>query len=258
MNLIATAELPVVIYGEDVKSSQAEECCICLELFASGDRLHKLATCSHLFHASCMTSWLKGHNFCPLCKQVISAESLFPCFAQHEVHSQPSSNNRPGQQNQQENGDLRSEAAETLSEQQPNQVSSDLPLFSPQDPGRIAYPRDEISLTSPNDYDFLDSCEETWDGVSGTNRQHVHSRDGASVRDKVSGTGACRIREVLTEGCTEPATCSSSSVDCSLGTCTYVIPSTTMDTVHGSCPHPASWPRSPRSAVVLPVSKEGS
>ena len=67
-------DLPIITYGEHSDADIQDECCICLEAFAVEDSLIKLP-CTHLFHVSCISSWLVGHAFCPLCKQVI-AETL--------------------------------------------------------------------------------------------------------------------------------------------------------------------------------------
>lgn len=53
-------------------SSQPHECCICLELLVRKEAI--LNPCVHNeFHESCITSWLKQKNVCPLCDQRIEA-----------------------------------------------------------------------------------------------------------------------------------------------------------------------------------------
>ena len=68
---MSAAELPLVKYGEDLGSDPVDECCICLELFEVGEIVNKLA-CGHFFHGDCIYSWLRGHNYCPLCKEIVS------------------------------------------------------------------------------------------------------------------------------------------------------------------------------------------
>ena len=56
---------------QDERGSQREECSICLDDFESGHPLLQLP-CRHLFHPSCIKAWFRGHNFCPLCKFVLT------------------------------------------------------------------------------------------------------------------------------------------------------------------------------------------
>lgn len=43
-------------------------CAICFVNFLEGDRVGQLP-CNHLFHATCLKTWLKRKNACPLCQQ---------------------------------------------------------------------------------------------------------------------------------------------------------------------------------------------
>lgn len=46
------------------------ECAICLEKHREGETLAwaKESACPHIFHADCLTSWLRCHDCCPLCR----------------------------------------------------------------------------------------------------------------------------------------------------------------------------------------------
>lgn len=68
---VSSADLHQIKYGFGIRFDPPEECCICLELFTDGQLLVKLP-CGHFFHAECISSWLVGRDFCPLCKQVIT------------------------------------------------------------------------------------------------------------------------------------------------------------------------------------------
>lgn len=47
---------------------EKEECCICLSLFQSNEKLKVLIECEHVFHSECLDMWLSGHPSCPLCR----------------------------------------------------------------------------------------------------------------------------------------------------------------------------------------------
>ena len=62
------------LYENDSKSAphicvreQVRECSICQEVFGRGETVIKLH-CRHMYHATCVQSWLKEHNTCPLCR----------------------------------------------------------------------------------------------------------------------------------------------------------------------------------------------
>ena len=57
------------------------ECSICLDLI--DDNITKILICNHKFHKSCIDTWLKQKNMCPLCRTpqntfFISHNSQFP------------------------------------------------------------------------------------------------------------------------------------------------------------------------------------
>lgn len=58
----------MTLYNRDY----VEECCVCLEDFEKDVQLHTLP-CGHFFHCHCIQQWFQGHNFCPLCKLVLTA-----------------------------------------------------------------------------------------------------------------------------------------------------------------------------------------
>ena len=50
--------------GEDV-------CAVCRCDFATGDEVISLPQCNHIFHADCISRWLKRSATCPLCRASI-------------------------------------------------------------------------------------------------------------------------------------------------------------------------------------------
>mmetsp|Transcript_7134 Transcript_7134/g.8204 ORF Transcript_7134/g.8204 Transcript_7134/m.8204 type:complete len:162 (-) Transcript_7134:159-644(-) len=65
-------ELPVrILQCCDVTSDRHHSnCTVCLEDFAVKEEIRTLP-CSHFFHTSCIDSWLKTSNECPICKKTI-------------------------------------------------------------------------------------------------------------------------------------------------------------------------------------------
>ncbi|KAI3814654.1 hypothetical protein L1987_14297 [Smallanthus sonchifolius] len=56
--------------GLNHKSSNQEECVVCLEKFKAGEKLDRLP-CAHRFHSMCLLPWLKGHAHCPCCRMSV-------------------------------------------------------------------------------------------------------------------------------------------------------------------------------------------
>ena len=48
-------------------------CCICLEEISCG---LKLKNCNHLYHAYCITTWLKENDTCPICRADVYKSNL--------------------------------------------------------------------------------------------------------------------------------------------------------------------------------------
>ncbi|KAI3899321.1 hypothetical protein MKW92_003767 [Papaver armeniacum] len=49
----------------------AQDCIVCLEVFIKGETCRSLQGCNHVFHASCVDSWLIQVPSCPLCRQIV-------------------------------------------------------------------------------------------------------------------------------------------------------------------------------------------
>ncbi|KAL8234967.1 hypothetical protein R6Q59_021067 [Mikania micrantha] len=52
------------------KSSDQDECVVCLEKFKDGEKLGRLP-CAHRFHSVCLLPWLESHAQCPCCRMSV-------------------------------------------------------------------------------------------------------------------------------------------------------------------------------------------
>ncbi|XP_021902779.1 NEP1-interacting protein-like 1 [Carica papaya] len=53
----------------DTSSDDRISCSICLQEFQTGDLIHCLPHCKHIYHQPCINKWLTAHNSCPLCRR---------------------------------------------------------------------------------------------------------------------------------------------------------------------------------------------
>nr|GMC85086.1 RING-H2 finger protein ATL51-like [Ipomoea batatas] len=54
-----------VRYGKERKE---DECVVCLSQFVQGEEVRVLVQCGHVFHVSCIETWLRSHPTCPICR----------------------------------------------------------------------------------------------------------------------------------------------------------------------------------------------
>jgi Ring finger domain len=68
--------------GTDNVAYHADECCICLEKFELNESLTSLPRCEHIFHPSCVGSWIleRKKNVCPICKTQIFVDPPTTCI----------------------------------------------------------------------------------------------------------------------------------------------------------------------------------
>ncbi|KAL1544781.1 RING-H2 finger protein ATL66-like [Salvia divinorum] len=66
------ASLPIVLHKDSMSDG---ECCICLGIFADGDKVKLLPPCQHCFHSECVDKWLLTQSSCPLCRSSIRVDS---------------------------------------------------------------------------------------------------------------------------------------------------------------------------------------
>ncbi|KAF6167311.1 hypothetical protein GIB67_043172 [Kingdonia uniflora] len=46
-------------------------CSICIEKFKNSGNVAKQMPCGHLYHSTCISSWLSRYNTCPLCRSIV-------------------------------------------------------------------------------------------------------------------------------------------------------------------------------------------
>lgn len=64
----AVDSLPLVPYGGGAKHRMIEECPICLGEFSETETVKMIPYCGHVFHPTCIDTWLASHVTCPLCR----------------------------------------------------------------------------------------------------------------------------------------------------------------------------------------------
>ncbi|KAE9592596.1 hypothetical protein Lal_00028521 [Lupinus albus] len=69
---------PILFYStiKDLKKGKDSlECAVCLNDFKDYDTLRLLPKCNHVFHPSCIDSWLCSHVTCPVCRANLNQDS---------------------------------------------------------------------------------------------------------------------------------------------------------------------------------------
>jgi hypothetical protein len=56
---------PILVYSEGCEEGT---CAVCLCEFKEEEEVRVLPECLHLFHATCVDSWVNSHSNCPLCR----------------------------------------------------------------------------------------------------------------------------------------------------------------------------------------------
>lgn len=56
--------------GLSWKSSNQEECVICLDNFKANEKVIHLP-CTHRFHSNCLLPWLESNAQCPCCRTIV-------------------------------------------------------------------------------------------------------------------------------------------------------------------------------------------
>ncbi|GLJ32961.1 hypothetical protein SUGI_0663740 [Cryptomeria japonica] len=64
-------KLPCFEYQNEGSASAAESCAVCLEVFEEGEKCKAVPVCKHVFHGSCVDTWLSRTPICPVCRNVV-------------------------------------------------------------------------------------------------------------------------------------------------------------------------------------------
>ena len=81
-NFPASEELPSYTISQNdipfrsIQMSNSESCSICLEPFKETVDRVRILSCCHVFHSTCIDSWLTSHSRCPLCRQQVKIQSF--------------------------------------------------------------------------------------------------------------------------------------------------------------------------------------
>ncbi|KAJ7970650.1 RING-H2 finger protein [Quillaja saponaria] len=81
---------PKLLYSEvrkETGSSFSSCCSICLADYNETDMLRLLPDCGHIYHLSCVDSWLKLHSSCPICRNppIRAPCSVLPSSTEEEL-----------------------------------------------------------------------------------------------------------------------------------------------------------------------------
>ncbi|MFH4976133.1 hypothetical protein AB6A40_002842 [Gnathostoma spinigerum] len=69
--------IPITAVDQKQVDSEAQ-CTTCMEIFKLNEQVAQL-NCQHIFHRDCILPWLRRHNTCPICRQVIDATKWPVC-----------------------------------------------------------------------------------------------------------------------------------------------------------------------------------
>ncbi|KAK9078691.1 hypothetical protein SSX86_002748 [Deinandra increscens subsp. villosa] len=66
---------PTFVYSERTTQNKFDSaggsgCSICLEDYKAADEVRLFPECGHLFHVTCIDTWLKAHPTCPVCRNL--------------------------------------------------------------------------------------------------------------------------------------------------------------------------------------------
>lgn len=60
------------LVSTDLKGHMSE-CPVCLTEYKEAERIRLLPNCKHIFHPTCINTWLESHTTCPLCRTDVQA-----------------------------------------------------------------------------------------------------------------------------------------------------------------------------------------
>ncbi|XP_018484077.1 RING-H2 finger protein ATL40-like [Raphanus sativus] len=79
LDKLVIASLPTFVVGVNGDDVSAVECAVCLSFFEEKDTVRMLPNCKHVFHVTCVDTWLASCSTCPICRtEVEPSQSLLP------------------------------------------------------------------------------------------------------------------------------------------------------------------------------------
>ena len=75
IKFLPVSEVKEIRRNGDNNPNNNNKCIICLSEFEIGDQVSALP-CAHVFHTECISSWIKKHCQCPVCKFTITLRTL--------------------------------------------------------------------------------------------------------------------------------------------------------------------------------------
>ena len=75
IKFLPVSEIKEIKQNPENSTNNNNKCIICLSEFEIGDQVSALP-CAHVFHTLCISSWIKKHCQCPVCKFNITLRSL--------------------------------------------------------------------------------------------------------------------------------------------------------------------------------------
>ena len=83
-------QLPrITVEPEDLAEAVNRECSVCLEAHPLRSQVTRLP-CAHIFHTSCIQTWLRDHNSCPVCRYELPTDD-----PQYELQRRTKMRHRP-------------------------------------------------------------------------------------------------------------------------------------------------------------------
>ncbi|KAF8087454.1 hypothetical protein N665_0585s0032 [Sinapis alba] len=71
LDKFAIASLPTFVVGVNGDGVLATECAVCLALLEENDTARMLPNCKHVFHVTCVDTWLTTRSTCPICRSEV-------------------------------------------------------------------------------------------------------------------------------------------------------------------------------------------
>lgn len=68
-------KLPQFRYAKRIERQAHSECVVCLDAYREGQWCRKLVGCNHVFHRSCLDTWLVKVAACPICRTRVRLNS---------------------------------------------------------------------------------------------------------------------------------------------------------------------------------------